>query len=138
MRRQPPILIFTLLLITTLMVGCDAAVDCLDSDGPKFESKTINDPTLNQEYTGTIRVSINNEPQDDRFGYEFKITGQLPTGLQSQSRGRDFFITGTATELGTFSFNVFVRVLDPAGAENSGLCYTTRSQDFQFTVQQQP
>jgi len=130
-------LIISLSLLVSSLVGCDSAFDCLDSDGPKFDSGSFSNPTLNQVYSDQIRVSINNEPRDDRFTYEFKLTGQLPNGLQGTSVGRDYFINGTATDLGTFSFNLFVRVIDPDGNSNSGLCYTSRSKDFQFTVQQQ-
>lgn len=124
-------------ILTTQLIACDAALDCLDSDGPQFDNDTIEFATLNQVYTGRIRASINNEPQDDRFTYSFKFTGQLPPGVETTAQGRDFIITGTPTELGTFTFRLFVEIEDRVGVDESGLCFTSHSQDFQLTVQQE-
>lgn len=123
----------------SVLTGCDVlldtAFDCIDSDGPEFNKSVLVQPVLNQVYTESIVVSINNEPRDDRFGYRFAVTGNLPAGLSTDAAGRNFFINGTATELGTFSFTLFVEVEDTVSPENSGLCFTVEERQFQLTVQ---
>lgn len=130
--------------LTSLSVtGCDAlldnALDCLDSDGPEFDKRTIETPVLNQVYQDVVSVRIENEPRDDRFSYDIRVQGSLPAGLiaeQVPSTGRQLFISGTPTELGMFSFTLFVAVENGVQgfSDTSGLCYTTRSRIFEVTV----
>lgn len=123
---------------TVLMAGCDQlidlALDCIDRDGPEFNKTLLISPVLNQVYTETITVSIENEPLDDRFDYDFAISGRLPTGLQTEEIGRQLIFSGTATELGAFQFQVSVEVSHRNGNLDSGLCFTTESQAYQLTV----
>ena len=130
-------------ILTGLLTGCDIlfahALDCLDSDGPEFNKSILAAPVLNQVYQETIVVSINNEPRDDRFNYSFTFRGELPaglTGMQEGSNGRRYFLDGTPTETGTFKFDLFVSVEEPSEFENnnSGLCYTNRTGNFELTV----
>lgn len=120
------------------MVGCepllDLALDCIDRDGPEFNKSLLISPVLNQVYAETITVSIENEPLDDRFDYEFAISGQLPAGLQTDEIGRQLIFSGTATETGEFPFQVSVEVSHRNGNLDSGLCYTTESQAYRLTV----
>ena len=121
-----------------LLAGCDQlidlAFDCIDRDGPEFNKTLLISPVLNQVYSETITVSIENEPQDDRFDYDFAISGQLPAGLQTQELGRQLIFSGTATELGDFQIQVSVEVSHRNGNLDSGLCFTTESQAYQLTV----
>ena len=53
-----------------IMLGsCDSVVDCLDRDGPVFDTRSLLPAILNQEYLQRINVSVENEPRDDRFDY---------------------------------------------------------------------
>jgi len=130
-----------LLLVTAVLwlSGCDYIVDCLDGDGPVFNRGSLPSPVLNQVYEETIRVSIENEPRDDWFRYAFEYSGRLPQGISTIANGRDFILTGTPTEMGTFSIEVLVQV---RGRDNnptfstgtSGLCYTSRAKKYTFSV----
>jgi len=118
-----------------LGTGCESAIDCLDNDGPEFQTRTISDPVLNQEYSETISVAINNEPRDDNFLYEFRLQGDLPSGVSGSSIGRTYFLNGTAIQEGTFRFTVYVSVDDNLQPEDSGLCFYNASQTYEITVQ---
>ena len=136
------------LVILTQLSGCDAlldnALDCLDSDGPRFDSRDLAMPVLNQVYSEEVVASINNEPNDDNFFYEFEIEGALPEGItarQLPNNNRRLVFEGTAIEQGTFDFRVTVRIEDPGEgsilpftATQSGLCFFSRTRDFQLTV----
>ncbi len=115
--------------------GCESAIDCLDNDGPVFITTEVSNPVLNQVYTETITVEINNEPRDDNFQYEFGITGNLPAGVSSSSVGRRYIFNGTPTEEGTFQFTVYVTVDDSVIPSESGLCFYNASRSYEITVQ---
>jgi len=120
------------------IAGCDPlvdfAIDCIDRDGPEFDKTLLTSPVLNQVYAETITASIDNEPLDDRFDYEFAISGRLPAGLETDEIGRRLIFSGTATETGEFPIQVSVEVSHRNGNLDSGLCYTTETQAFQLTV----
>lgn len=135
----------TLLLPLLLTLsGCDvlfdSAADCIDSDGPTFNKRTLAQPVLNQVYSETVTASIQNEPRDDRFSYDFDVAGALPTGItwrQLAGSSRQVIFEGTPTELGEFQITLLVAVEEPflGDSANSGLCYTTRSRKFDLVVQ---
>ncbi len=127
-----------LIASTTLMLGCDAVIDCFDNDGPVFNNTTLETATLNQVYSHTIGASVENELFDDRFDYEFSLlSGSLPPGITVVPVGqRDLLLTGTATELGTYTFVLNVYVDDGLNATDSGLCYRNRDKEFQLVVEQ--
>jgi len=54
--------VFSIAVSTVLLTGCDAVFDCLDKDGPTFDTTTLLPAVLNQEYTDSIFVSVENEP----------------------------------------------------------------------------
>ncbi len=123
--------------IATMLMGCDAVVDCLDNDGPVFRTTSLAPATLNQVYQETIRAAVNNEPFDDRFEYDFTIiNGALPPGISTTQAGRSYIFTGTPTELGTFNIEINVFVDDGQDAVDSGLCFRNRSREFSLIVAQ--
>jgi hypothetical protein len=121
-----------------LLHGCDPlvdlALDCIDRDGPEFDKTLLASPILNQVYSETITASIDNEPLDDRFDYEFAVTGRLPAGIETSEIGRQLIFSGTATETGDFPIQVSVEVSHRNGNLDSGLCFTTESQRYDLTV----
>ena len=148
MRLQPWSHSILTLVILMQLSGCDVlldnAIDCLDSDGPEFSSRNLAMPVLNQVYSDELTARINNEPNDDFFFYEFEIEGALPAGItvrQRSSGDRRLIFEGTAIEQGTFDFTVRVSIDDPSelsgnpfSPTTSGLCFFSRTRDFQLTV----
>lgn len=118
--------------------ACDAVVDCFDNDGPVFDTRALVPAILNQEYLQRINVSVNNEPRDDRFDYQFRLTGgSLPAGISAEPAGRSLVLSGTPTELGTFAFTINVEVDDGLSPADSGLCYRIRDREFSLPVVQE-
>lgn len=134
--------LLSVLLLGVSLSGCDAlidaAIDCLDGDRPQFNRPVLPDPILNQAYREVIRASIRNEPFDDRFDYDFFVSGSLPTGVVTEIINREVLVIGTPTELGTFTLGLFVEVSLPGRfgrRDASGLCSTQRSRNYELTVQ---
>ncbi len=133
-----------LIVAAVTLSGCDLlldnALDCLDSDGPDFDTRELAMPVLNQVYNEVLTARIENEPRDDRFDYRFELIGELPEGItwrQEEFFGRRAFFEGTPVELGTSEFTMLVAVeeRDLFSQENSGLCFTSRSRRFILDVQ---
>lgn len=122
---------------TMILAGCDAVVDCLDNDGPVFNTSVLEPATLNQVYSQTISASVDNEPNDGRFIYEItQISGTLPPGITAEQRGRAYVFSGTPTALGTFNVEINIEIDDGLDAAESGLCYRNRSRSFALFVVQ--
>jgi len=148
MRSRPWTHSILALVILTQLSACDQIadnfIDCLDSDGPRFASRNLPMPVLNQEYFAEVVASIENEPNDDNFFYEFEFDGILPEGIMVRQRSngeRRLIFEGTAIEQGTFDFIVTVIVDDPGETSTglfepttSGLCNNILRRDFQLTV----
>lgn len=111
----------------------DLIFDCIDDDGPVLSPRIIPNPVLNQSYDVRITASIQNEPYDDSFQYDINVSQTLPPGLVVDVFERQIRITGAATELGSYAFDVSVAVEDPYRNHNvhfdndydgttSGLC----------------
>lgn len=143
----------------TLLAGCgpltDLAFDCIDDDGPVLSPRFIPNPVLNQSYEVRINASIENEPFDDSFNYDIVISDTLPPGLSAFVFERQVRITGAATELGSYTFDISVAVDDPDsgnfnnnGSDNSnfsingypgntsGLCRVNTQRTYELTVTQ--
>ena len=129
------------MLALMVLTGCDVlldgALDCLDSDGPRFNKSVLTSPVLNQVYDDSVGVYVDNEPFDNRFDYRIELTGTLPPGINHTVVGRDVYFTGTAIEMGEFDFRLYVEIDDGADSFESGLCYRTRSQNFTLNVSMQ-
>lgn len=148
MRSQPWTHLIIAFVILAPLSGCDQIadnlIDCLDSDGPRFASRDLPMPVLNQEYFAEVVASVENEPNDDSFFYTFEIDGMLPEGIMARQRSngeRRLIFEGTAIEQGTFDFDVTVFIDDPGELSTglfepttSGLCNNALRRDFQLTV----
>jgi len=130
-----------IILLSPAISGCDvlwdAAIDCIDNDKPVLSPGVLPNPILNQVYEGRVHVGIRNEPYDDRFNYRFRLSGSFPPGMQTEAVKRDFFISGTPTELGDYTFTVQVTVEDEYFGDDStsGLCSTIDRQTYNWTIQ---
>ena len=120
-----------------MLNGCDVLLDCIDADGPVFDTSAIDVAVLNQVYTQEIVASVENEPFDSRFVYNFAISdGTLPPGISATAVSQKFILTGTALQLGSFPFKLSVAVDDGISPQQSNLCYRSRDRDFNLTVVQ--
>lgn len=126
-----------IVFIAAALGGCDAVIDCLDNDGPVFSTNRLEPATLNQVYEQTITASVENEPSDGRFDYEFDVNnGSLPEGVTWRQSGRQIVFSGTPTELGSFTIDINVEVDDGLNPADSGLCYRTRTRGYILLVKQ--
>lgn len=132
---------FSLLIATSWLSGCDvlldAAIDCIDNDGPRLSPNVLPDPVLFETYSERVQVSISNEPRDDNFEFRFSLIGDLPEGMEFESAGRDFRLFGTPIELGVFNFSLRVVVTGTRNGFNdtSGLCTTVDTNNYVWTIQ---
>ena len=131
-------------LATLALAGCDdleEAFDCVDGDRPQFSRTSLPAPVLNEFYREQVSVSIENTSNDDAFGYEFALEGELPPGIEwYQQERRTVVFEGTAIEAGTWMPTLGVLVTEgdssvfEAGASTDGLCRTRREATYAFTV----
>lgn len=128
----------TIFVASYMLIACDAVLDCVDNDGPVFDTTSLPSATLNQVYNARIKASVRNEPFDGRFDYDFAIIrGALPPGISTEAVGQELLFLGAPTQLGTFDFELNVFVDDGLNAIDSGLCFRNRSSDFSLTVEQE-
>ena len=126
------------------LAGCDdleEAFDCIDGDRPQFSRTSLPAPVLNELYRESVTVSIENTSDDDAFGYEFALEGELPPGIGwYEQEPRTVVFEGTPIETGTWMPTLGVRVTDGdsdvfvEGADADGLCRTRREATYTFAV----
>ncbi len=153
--RKKRVALTLLLASSTLLAGCgplsDLLLDCVDDDGPILRPRVIPNPVLNQTYDVTITASIENEPFDDSFNYDLRVSRTLPEGLIADVFERQVRISGAATELGDFTIDVGVTVNDPgfnsltfnnslnntqsSNTTSSNLCRTTAQRSYAISIQ---
>ena len=97
------------ILFTLFMSSC-CVIEELE-----FDKNTLPNAILNQEYNVIITASVNNNPHDDSFDYEFKLLGLLPEGLvfTNDSKNRRVIISGTPIEQGAYIITLQGNVRDP-------------------------
>jgi len=80
----------------------------------EFDKKTLTDAVLNQEYKVIITASVKNNPNDDNFNYEFKLSGSLPDGLvfTKDLKNRRVIISGTPIAQGSYILTLQGKVRD--------------------------
>jgi len=126
------------------LCGCDPLagtgvwLDCLDDDGPILTPRELPAAVLNQSYEAIITASIENEPYDDRFHFDFNVGSSLTTGLSVNEFEREVRISGAPTELGVTAMRIEVVVADESGgAGETRLCRKHTARNYVIPVQQQ-
>lgn len=118
---------------SALVASCDSlGIGC---EGPEFTALTIEPVELNQQFTRLIRVRIDGSDDDEAFSYRFERTGELPSGVTARQDGQiqqNYLISGTPTELGTFPFQLSVRVND--GLDDSSCDSFVATNEFSLEV----
>lgn len=124
---------FVVLSLLLMLSGCgDDLDDCLDLDGPVFQTDSLPHGVLNQEYETEIRVQIQHEPYDDIYFYDFDYDhDDLPRGLYffQDGVGRVLEIEGTPTETGVFTLDVAVYV-----SGHYDLCYHRAKARYELII----
>ncbi len=142
-----PIALLSTLLLSACSPLTDLLFDCIDDDGPELSPRVIPNPVLNQSYDVRITASIKNEPYDDSFRYDIQVSQTLPPGLTVDVFERQIRITGAATELGSYTFDVGVTIDDPYhthgddyydgyNGTSSGLCRHHTQRMYHLNVRQ--
>lgn len=140
------------LIIFVLFYGCDdlvdSVVDCIDDDGPKFETKEIPAAGFDEPYFAEIEAAIHHEENDSAFDYNFSLEGDLPAGISWRTPESDRIVEiyGTPNEYGEFAFTLTVYVSEPEDdnfastdsdpdEDDGHLCYHRKSHDFILMVE---
>ncbi len=137
-----------LLSICVWLTSCDSdAYKCLDLDGPRFATPSIDSAYVGEEYENEIVAFIKREPDDDAFHYHFYIEGELPEGIyiEQEYHSRYLQLKGTPTTAGEYKFILHVEVSDPTTTwneiyyddydEDGGLCYTSEEKSYSLIVE---
>lgn len=101
-----------LLVIILSMISfndCGAILDCLLDEHIQFDTSSLPEGTVNQNYQAEIQASVKNSWADDSYDYHFEIVqGRLPNDLFMEQSGRIATIKGIPVEEGSFIINVRV------------------------------
>lgn len=131
-----------------LLCGCDVLedeiYDCIDDDGPVFETRSLPDAYLNEPYQATITIAIENEPFDDSYQYDIEYTATLPPGLSILIQQRRIILSGIPTAAGQYPLSFSVEVSLPEGYSSTNfdgdyddgddLCHSYANKSYQLTV----
>ncbi|RZJ65183.1 MAG: hypothetical protein EOO50_14830 [Flavobacterium sp.] len=93
------------LAATVILVSCNTSRVCRGSSyDPKMEDHDFDDAMRFQNYSESVAIE-----NIDYFTHSVaKVEGHLPDGLECNTTGNGFSITGTPIEYGTFEFRVVV------------------------------
>ncbi|MFD0860671.1 hypothetical protein ACFQ1M_00510 [Sungkyunkwania multivorans] len=133
-----------LLCSSFLYLGCFDIIDCIGGAKPELENKMLVSGRQGEEYYESILASIDNDPYDNDYYYDFHFYGDLPEGLNYEVYGRYFEIFGVPSERGTFHFSITLEVDAPEieydeediWSDGDRLCFgrDTITEDFFITI----
>ncbi|MGB5393630.1 MAG: hypothetical protein WBN16_05230 [Lutimonas sp.] len=124
---------FLIILLLIPCISCDAIVDdVLNCSYRKAElqKKVLRTGKVDQNYVDSIKASVNNEPGDEDYPYNFSVYGDLPNGIYVEVHRNRLDLIGVPTEPGTFKFKIEVNV--SFGYEPT--CYSTTDRSYTITI----
>lgn len=136
-----PLQILILVLSTSLFYSCEDLMECLIfSRNPELPNKSFKVGSVNSYYYDEFDSEIDNEPQDNNYGYEYDIDGTLPIGIEAFSDFRTFYLEGIPEESGEFSFTVYLYVDPPLNYDpdtddyDEDMCSTSTSKTYTLII----
>ncbi len=131
---------FLFLFSFFLLSGCESLLDCVFDRRPVIHNRTFNDGTVGVYYYEEVTTEIKNEPNDDDYGYNYDIYGELPNGLQMITNHRTVSFEGTPEVAGTFRFTLHLYVDPPLSYDydtdqyEEVLCSDSTSNEYTVTI----
>ena len=134
--------LFPLLLVFCLFtfLNCDDFLDCVVNRRPELPDKSFAVGPIGSYYYEEFDAQIKNEPQDNDYGYEFDLDGNLPDGLGMVVNYRTVSIEGTPTTAGTYRFTIFLYVDPPLTYDDENdtyddpLCSESTSKEYTIII----
>ena len=118
------IMLFSVFLFVACEAIIDEAFECILKVMPKLPDKQLVDGEIGYRYFDSIKASAINSSNDDSWWYNFKITGNLPSGVEYEIDNRTIYISGTPTEKGVFRLKINVRIGNGNIENDDGLCFS--------------
>jgi len=123
-----------LILLSSCELLSEEINECIFKIAPKLPDKTLSQGRLGTPYNESISAYIKNA-DDGSYDYRFSIEGNLPPGIQYQSDGRLLELTGTPTQVGSFSFKVKVTLPNVISGVGDGFCFAKDSDKKTYKIQ---
>jgi len=107
-------------VISTHIILILPLFSCCAIEELEFNTDTLPEAVLNQEYNAIITASVRNNPDDDSFDYKFALSGTLPAGLifTKDPENRRVIISGTPMEQGAFVITLQAKVSAPNDSDS--------------------
>lgn len=107
--------LFSLLLLIGVfnLLSCEDVLECVINRRPELPDKRFEVGFVNQLYYQEFDAQIKNEPQDNAYGYNFEIEGELPHGVDMNINYRTLSFEGIPQSQGVFEFTLFLNVDPP-------------------------
>ncbi|RZJ69081.1 hypothetical protein [Flavobacterium sp.] len=118
------------LLILVAMSSCSSVLECALNDPPYWEDRTLPDGMRFQSYNQSVFLYRASDFQIENF----RLSGDLPQGLDYNFYGDDVVISGTPTQNGTFRFKLKVKVQYVDADGNSESCSSTIEKNYSIKI----
>ncbi|TYA78749.1 hypothetical protein [Seonamhaeicola marinus] len=90
--------------------ACDDVVDCIINVRPELKNKELDHAHVDEYYFETVSAEIKNETRDNDYDYFFRVSGDLPRGLDVIYERRKVVFEGIPREPGRYTIRVHLEV----------------------------
>ncbi|OBX26295.1 putative Ig domain-containing protein [Gelidibacter algens] len=131
-------LLFVLAFV--LCLSCENILECIINRSPEIPDTAFVVGNVDSYYYQELTSEIKNEPRDEAYGYSYRISGNLPDGLEMYANNRTLSIEGTPKTSGTFTFTIHLYVDPPeyydedSGEYEDALCSRSTSKKFSIII----
>ncbi|WP_299891927.1 hypothetical protein [uncultured Lacinutrix sp.] len=134
------LLSLVLFLSLISLVGCEDILECVINRRPELPDKSFKTGFTNQLYYEEFDAQIKNEPQDNAYGYNFEIEGELPDGIELFIDYRTLVFEGIPQSQGSFEFRLHLNVDPPLHYNEEteqyedSMCSESTSRTYTITI----
>ncbi|MEY8848665.1 hypothetical protein AB9K26_07605 [Psychroserpens sp. XS_ASV72] len=129
------------LLSLFCFTSCDNVLECVFNKRPEIHDTTFGRGQVGVYYYAEVTTEIKNEANDDDYGYNYELYGDLPDGIQMFVNYRTVSFEGLPEVAGRYTFTLLLYVDPPlvydeySNSYQDNMCSHSTSKDFSIVIE---